>query len=595
MPPKIRKLSKFLWGFTITSYSSDSMISSIALLRNPFLILVSSFLILAAAQGASSNVIAGEFLTANDQNSTWQSPSGDFEFGFRRAPDQQDRFLLAIWFAKIPQKTIVWSANGDNLVEIESKVELTSNGLVLTAPSGREVWSTNSSQDGTGGVSHAAMLDTGNFVITGGNSGNIWESFQYPTDTILPGQELGLSSTLSSAFSATSYKKGKFQLRFTPEALVLNQIDVVTEKPFQFYLNITDGSGLIFNESGYILIRKSSGSFVQLAPEKTIPKQDSYYRATLGFDGVFTLYSHSKYMTSYGDATWASWWYRPKDICFSFVSQDPLGSGPCGYNSICQPNQDGRATCSCPRGFSSLDAKNPLFGCKPNYQSKPEDCNEEGSIIGEDRFEFNTMQFTDWPFGDYELLQPVSDTECRRACLIDCNCAVAILQPPELNNGTGRCWMKKLPLSNGRFNQEQIDRKVFIKVLKSDEKPQSQVILILSVLLGTSAFFNIFTLAVISLFLFCFYRRKLKDLNSIHRKGEIETNLRCFTYKELEDATKGFKEELGKGAFGTVYKGELSRNYVAVKKLDKFFQEGEKEFKAEGGDAGEGGNVVCAR
>ncbi|GKV42668.1 hypothetical protein SLEP1_g50046 [Rubroshorea leprosula] len=566
--------------------------SSLAVVRNPLLILLTSFFLLAAAQQGLRNVSVGDFLNADDRNDTWKSPSGDFELGFRRAPDQQDRFLLAIWFANIPNKTIVWSANGDNPVEMGSRVELSSNGLVLAAPSGKELWWSNSTQDGTGGVSHAAMLDTGNFVITSRNSNNIWESFQNPTDTILPGQELGLDSILSSAISGTSYKKGRFQLRFTSEALVLNQIDAVTGKPFKFYLNITDGSRLIFNESGYILIQKSSGSFVPLAPENTVPKQDSYYRATLGFDGVFTLYSHSR--TSYGDATWASWWYRPKDICSSFVSQDPpLGSGPCGYNSICQPVQDGRATCSCPRGFSVLDGKNPLFGCKPNYQSKPEDCNEEGSTIAEDRFVFNTMQFADWPFSDYELLEHVNETECTRTCLIDCNCAVAILQAPELNNGTGRCWKKKLPLSNGRFNQDQIDRKVFIKVLKSDESPvtppnpnpgekkQNQVVLILSVLLGTSAFFNISTLAAISLFLFCFYQRKLKDLNRIHRKGEIETNLRCFTYKELEDATKGFKEELGKGAFGTVYKGELSKNSVAVKKLEKFFQEGEKEFRTE--------------
>ncbi|GLT59371.1 hypothetical protein SLA2020_321920 [Shorea laevis] len=530
------------------------MTLSLAAVRNPLLILLTSFFLLAAAQQGFRNVSVGDVLQADDRNLTWQSPSDDFEFGFYRVPDQQDRFLLAIWFAQIPNKTIVWSANGDNPVEIKSNVELTSNGLVLRAPSGMELWWSNSTQNGTGGVSHAAMLDTGNFVITGMNSDNIWESFQNPTDTILPGQELGLDSILSSAISGTSYKKGRFQLRFTSGYLVLNQIDVVTGKPFQFYLNITDGSRLIFNESGYILIRKSSGSLVEIAPNNTVPKQDSYYRATLGFDGVFTLYSYSK--TSYGGAPWASSWYIPNDVCSSFVNPDPRGSGPCGYNSICQPNQDGRATCRCPDGFSVRNAKNPLFGCRPNYQSKPEDCNKEGSTIGEDRFEFNTMQFVDWPFGDYELLQSVNEIECRRSCIVDCLCAVAILQPPERNNGTGRCWKKKLPLSNGWFNQEKIDRKVFIKVLKSGESPlnppnpnpskkrQNQATLILSVLLGTSASFNIFTLAVISLFLLYFYQRKLKDLNRIHSKGEIETNLRCFTYKELEDATKGFKEEL---------------------------------------------------
>ncbi|XP_073002893.1 G-type lectin S-receptor-like serine/threonine-protein kinase LECRK2 [Typha latifolia] len=61
-------------------------------------------------------------------------------------------------------------------------------------------------------------------------------------------------------------------------------------------------------------------------------------------------------------------------------------------------------------------------------------------------------------------------------------------------------------------------------------------------------------------------------------------NLRAFTYKELEDATNGFKDELGSGAFGTVYKGILlaynskSQNPIAVKRLDRLLKDTEKEF-----------------
>ncbi|GKV42657.1 hypothetical protein SLEP1_g50033 [Rubroshorea leprosula] len=478
--------------------------------------------------------------------------SGDFELGFGRVPDQQDRFLLAIWFAKIPEETIVWSANGDKPLQIESRLELNSSGLILRAPSGMELWWINSAQDGIGGVSHAAMLDTGNFVITGRNSDNIWESFQNPTDTILPGQELGLSSTLSSAFSETSYKKGKFQLRFTSESLVLNQIDVYTGKPFQFYFNITDGSGLIFNKSGYIQIRKSDGSIVKIGPENTNPIQDIYYRATLDFDG-----------------------FSP-----CILTPKPAMEIKVGHPF------DRRVICQCPYGFSFLDAKNNHSGCKPDNYSYPGDCNEEGSTIGEDRFDLKSMRLLDFPYGDYESTLNVSETECKRSCLLDCTCAAVLTY-----YGLGSCWKKKPPLSNGWYNIHAVPRTAFIKVLKPSalsppnpklgEKRQNPIILILSALLGTSAFFNIFTLIVVSLLLFYFYQRKLQDLNRISRNGEIETNLRSFTFKELEDATKGFKEELGKGSFGTVYKGEFSRNFVAVKKLDKVVQEGEKEFKTE--------------
>ncbi|WRX33277.1 Protein kinase domain - like 10 [Theobroma cacao] len=61
-------------------------------------------------------------------------------------------------------------------------------------------------------------------------------------------------------------------------------------------------------------------------------------------------------------------------------------------------------------------------------------------------------------------------------------------------------------------------------------------------------------------------------------------SLRYFTYKELEEASSNFKEELGRGAFSTVYKGVLNlgnKNLVAIKNLEKVVTEGEQEFQAE--------------
>jgi serine/threonine protein kinase len=65
----------------------------------------------------------------------------------------------------------------------------------------------------------------------------------------------------------------------------------------------------------------------------------------------------------------------------------------------------------------------------------------------------------------------------------------------------------------------------------------------------------------------------------------VETNLCSFSYEALKEATRGFSEELGRGSFGIVYKGELkaaaSCNAVAVKRLDRLAQDREKEFKTE--------------
>lgn len=137
-----------------------------------------------------TNVPLGSSLIAQDNNNSWRSPSGEFAFGFRQI--KKDGFLLAIWFDKIPEKTIVWSANGDNLVPSGSKVELTGNGnlILIIAKTGEQVWKADYSDNITAVIAYAAMLDIGNFVLANTDSVYLWETFKQPTDTILPMQTL---------------------------------------------------------------------------------------------------------------------------------------------------------------------------------------------------------------------------------------------------------------------------------------------------------------------------------------------------------------------------------------------------------------------
>ena len=86
-----------------------------------------------------SNITLGSSLTALDNNSFWASLSGDFAFGFQQIGG--GGFLLAIWFNKVPEKTIIWSSNRNNVVQSGSKVQLTTDGLfVLTDSTGEQIW-----------------------------------------------------------------------------------------------------------------------------------------------------------------------------------------------------------------------------------------------------------------------------------------------------------------------------------------------------------------------------------------------------------------------------------------------------------------------
>ncbi|CAI9761360.1 unnamed protein product [Fraxinus pennsylvanica] len=105
-----------------------------------FFLLLFLFLLSATAQ-RYGNVTLGSSITANKANSTWVSPSGDFAFGFQQIIP--GRYLLAIWFNRIPERTIVWSANRDNLVQEGSKVQLYADGrFELSDPSGHRIWAT---------------------------------------------------------------------------------------------------------------------------------------------------------------------------------------------------------------------------------------------------------------------------------------------------------------------------------------------------------------------------------------------------------------------------------------------------------------------
>ncbi|KAL9386262.1 hypothetical protein Peur_019386 [Populus x canadensis] len=395
-----------------------------------------------------------------------------------------DLFLLAIWYDKIPDKTVVWYANGDK-----------------PAPTGSKA------------------------------------NFKNLADTLLPLQVLDRGMTLSSRQSETNFSNGRFQLKLRDDGnLVLATINLprdYTNEPY--YKSDTDGEldssspgyQVVFNESGYLYILRENDQIFSLT----------------------RIHYHPKAST--GNERWTPIWSQPDNICqASFVS---AGSGTYGFNNVCRLNSDRRPICECPGGYSLLDPNDQYGSCRPNYMQS---CEEDEVAPVEDLYDFEELTNTDWPTSNYALLQPFTEEKCRQSCLNDCMCAVAIFRSGDM------CWKKKLPLSNGRVHTN-LNGKALLKVKRSNVNPRSP-----------------------------YSPKNKKDRDGLilrtkripQKDGAVETNLRCFTYQELAEATEGFKEELGIGAFGVVYKGVVhigSSIVVAVKKLKNVAEDSVREFKTE--------------
>jgi hypothetical protein len=149
------------------------------------------------------------------------SAAQSFQLGFFSPGNSKTRYL-GIWYT-ISSETVVWVANRDTPLNDHSGVlKVIENGvLVLLNSTNGIVLSSNASRTPRNPV--AQLLDTGNLVVKDGNDDNpekfLWQSFDYPCDTLLPEMKLGWNlvtgreRSLSSRKSMEDPAPGEYSLR----------------------------------------------------------------------------------------------------------------------------------------------------------------------------------------------------------------------------------------------------------------------------------------------------------------------------------------------------------------------------------------------
>ncbi|KAL7249383.1 hypothetical protein ACSBR1_011557 [Camellia fascicularis] len=534
-------------------------------------VLLIFFILFAAieAQKKTSNLIRlGSSLSPISKPNSWLSPSGLFAFGFYK---EKNGFAVGIWIIGHPNNTVVWTANPDYPpVSSNSTIEFTRDGrLILNhTQQGTELNIADFNADRR--AVSAYLLNSGNFVLYENDSSVIWQSFDFPTDTILGNQTLYYNTELVSSVSSSSdHSSGRYRLQMQFDgnlvAYPVNCTDSL-DAYWSFVPGMGVGLNLNLNFNGILYLGENISDI-----QHTLAKSSPYdtvtviiYRATLDDDGIFRLYSHrfASNMSSIVSTEWSAM----QDHC--------QVHGFCGFNSFCSRNSS-EADCYCYPGFVPFNPSKMFLGCYRNFTQQG--CNSEEAF---GLVNITSLENLRWGDHAYSVVPMQKKEDCGKYCLEDCNCAAAL-------HFSGQCRKHKLPLRYGMKNLSD-SATAFVKnqLIPGSSYPPTVVtdnkghlISIVAVSLGSLACLCI-VIASSSFFVYKHRVHKYKKLSDNAKLGLTteEFSLRSFSYNELEEATQGFKEELGKGSFGAVYRGTLSgfgnKNIVvAVKRLENVPEE----------------------
>uniref|UniRef100_A0ACD5WXX0 Uncharacterized protein n=1 Tax=Avena sativa TaxID=4498 RepID=A0ACD5WXX0_AVESA len=546
----------------------------------PLLLLTSVHLLLHIS--AHEFLLPGSALSVEDSSDMLHSPNGAFTCGFNNI--SHNAFVFSIWFTNTAEKTVVWSANHLQPVHSwGSEVLLdTDGGMVVKDYNGQLVW--ENGVYSSSNAEQAQLLDTGNLIVKGQGDIILWQSFDSPTDTLLPNQNITSATKLVSANRLLVH--GSYSFHFDDEHLLALFQDLKDTSFIYWPIpdnNVWSKKGNSFNATT-IGVLDSWGYF--------LGSDDLHFNAsdwglgvmrrlTLDYDGNLRLYSLNK-----SNGRWSVTWMAYLETCFV--------RGLCGMNGICVYTP--RPACACAPGHEIIDQSDRSKGCRPIFN------------LSCDRKEMKFVKLASTDFIGYDQSQHslVSFHTCKKICLKDCSCKGFLYRD-------GHCYPKSF--LGGGLSSPQLPGSFYLKLPKTLQvlgssiprsqpsgprydpncsvnadfldKPESshrgsQYLYLIYGFLSA-----IFCVEVIFVTLGCWFilRREGKHLTGVWPAEvgyEMITNhFRRYTYTELQKATRKFKDEIGRGASGIVYKGVLrDKRAVAVKRLSDIKQ-GEEEFQHE--------------
>ncbi|CAI9755772.1 unnamed protein product [Fraxinus pennsylvanica] len=478
----------------------------------------------------------GLFLVSNNSN---------FAFGFTTT---QDVTLFLLVVVHKDSSTIVWSANRGSPVGNSDSFVFDDNGSAYLQRGGSTIWSTGTSNKD---VSAMELLDSGNLVLRGNDGSVVWQSFDHPTDTLLPNQEFSEGMKLVS-------DPGSNNLSYSLEIKSGDMILSTSFRPPQPYWAAGRDARRTINKDGNNVTSATlnANSWRFYDGNKVLLWQfivddnnaNATWVAVLGSDGFITFVKLQRGSTNPSSIR------IPEDQCSRPAACDPY--------YVCYPGN----RCQCPSALPSCK-----FGARPTCNNSQDSVELLSPGDGLSYFALGFVQ----PFSKTDL------QGCKDSCLRNCSCGAMFF-----DSDSGNCFLfDQIGSMQGSLNRAGYAS--YIKISSNggnsedSDKKRFPIIIIIVIL----ALFVMLSLLLAGFY----YCKKNRKVPTYQKESSEEDNFLeglsgmpvRFRYKDLETATSNFTVKLGQGGFGSVYQGTLpDGTRVAVKKLEGIGQ-GKKEFRAE--------------
>ncbi|KAH9651062.1 G-type lectin S-receptor-like serine/threonine-protein kinase [Citrus sinensis] len=484
-------------------------------------------------------------------------------------------------------KNIVWVANRNTpILDPHGVLASSNNGnLVLLNQANGTIWSSNVSRELKSPV--AQLLDTGNLVLRDNFSSNtsegsyLWQSFDYPSDTLLPGMKLGWDLKTGGERYQTSWRTindpypGNFTLRL--DIHVMPQICIYSGSVRLFRLG--PWNGFRFEDAATYYFPQTT--YIQyLYKQIVVDTEDEFYYRYEPYNSlsitILKLYLSGKVqrlLWSDESYSWLVAFSAPDDLCQNY--------GHCGANSICNVNKTPK--CECLKGFRPESQHNQTFGSQ--------------------FIKFDDMQVPD--LLEVLLNESMNLKECEAECLKNCTCR-AYGNSNLIGGGSGcLMWFGDM-IDMKRTLGNLTGQSIYLRAPASQLGKKKTLWIVVLIALPV----------VILPAFFIFYGRKRKLKEKERRRTEVSQDMLLFeinignmtrakefcegdsaakgkskeswfiffSLASISAATHNFSEEnkLGEGGFGPVYKGKLlNGEEVAVKRLSNKSGQGVEEFKNE--------------